>query len=448
MKTASLRSHPSHTILLVTPGYVARLDYVGFRTKRLKACWSYTLSTSEVSREPAREDPSLSNAIIQAIRLGPKRLGKVSVVSSYFWTEILELGADVVALASPMEVCQALAMEAEFESGLPSLDSVVAYHQVPRQDNRTYQFCTTQISNSQVHELRRLLSSQGASLYRLAHPIALKIRESEFTAEELNRELRMGRDSWFSELSETGPLDRNGLEELAVTCGELLVHRVAPALWIQPQQSIQPLALLTLSAALAVVTTMCCAAWNVHSRSNIVAKTITLEQLQELQSKQIEITSELKRTESRLVKLRKEAQSAKDSRQSAEHRSRLVSVFHQRNNSRWGRLLDALSTTSDDCWIRRIESNTQFTTLHGIAPDTAQAHSFAARLENALIGSGWIVEPAATIRTQSELSEFSITLSMESSGAESIESYQTMVHDPAVACGIEQALATNWEAAL
>lgn len=149
------------TILLITSERLVRADV---RPGRASECRVY-----QQPRPPSDDLPSLVEA---ALHLGPKRVGRVLVLSSDFWTQTLALGSAVAAGMSNVELVQALAFEAEPFSGISALDSRLC--PVPTQDEGDQQrFWITQIPAALEEDIRYVVRQSGGRLLGVAHPAGL-----------------------------------------------------------------------------------------------------------------------------------------------------------------------------------------------------------------------------------------------------------------------------------
>ena len=80
----------SHTVLLITRQVLARIDLSGRKRLNVKQMWT----------APGCDYDNILPEVARAIKLGTRRPGRVTIVSSDFWTDILSLPTDVVTIAS------------------------------------------------------------------------------------------------------------------------------------------------------------------------------------------------------------------------------------------------------------------------------------------------------------------------------------------------------------
>ncbi len=384
---------PAYTLLLVTRSMVARIDFIGRGKPKVSQIWS----------EQPFHFESFQGAVAHAIQLGPKTLGRLSIASPEFWTDIIQLSTDVVAIATPQETRHALAMEAEVESGIPAFDSRVACQRLLCEDQPRIPFCSTQVENSLVADLVKLAPKYKTRLHSLTHPIAFAGIDSSVSLSLTSDALAWWNDPQ-SDFSQK-------LEDFSSEACKVFGRRtdLTPML-IVPSKDRSRAKQIALCVSVSALTVGGCAAWNLHSRQQLEATLTTIDQLEKQQQVSTISAAAIKRAETKLVNLRKETQEADDWRASIEGQLNLASEIQQRQNARWSRLIDSLAQEAKDCWVQRIESNVNFTTVHGVAISNAEAHAFAARLEQALSADGWLLSPATTSLLEGGLFQFSISL--------------------------------------
>lgn len=147
------------TILLITAERLVRAD---IRTGRgAPACQIY--------RETRPVVDDLPSLVEEAIHLGPKKLSRVLLLCSDFWTQTLPLAAETAVGMSEAELPQALAFEAEPFSGISAFDSLGSSVTLPVEDGER-QFWFTQVMASIREQVEYTVQQAGGKLIGVAHP--------------------------------------------------------------------------------------------------------------------------------------------------------------------------------------------------------------------------------------------------------------------------------------
>lgn len=396
----------NHTILLITRQVLARIDLSG--RKRLSAQQIWTAAGSDYD--------NLLPEVSRAIKLGKRRPGRVTIVSPEFWTGILSIPTDVVAIANEQEIVQALALEAEVESGLSAFDSRTHAIRITEVEDRSdeCQWCVSQIPMRHIQELSSTLRAFGTKLHSLAHPVVAQLglssQQSGQQPEKLAVENVQGRlDSWREQLTLTVDEIQSLASAWAVCMSQTPAH---PLLVLSELESgaakSQPVAL---TATLALLSAGGCGFWHWQTQKSLGMTTLAIEQFEKQQSQREATEAALKSAEASVTQLRSEVQKNQATRQAAERQIQLAGAVHSLHNRRWLALVDALAeSASENCWVQKLESSSVQTIVHGLALDNAAANGFAGRLEFALRGSGWRAAPAATSLTSHDLVAFKIEL--------------------------------------
>lgn len=405
-------SGPSHTLVLVLDSLVARIDFEGWRKPRLGQVWTQALSSSLTSSQPASATPGLPSAVAQGLRLGPKPAKNVSVASTHFWTDILQLPLEVVSLATDNEIGQALALEAEMESGISPFDCQVAWHRLGGQlDGES--FCTTQVSNSLMSELQKTVHSQGSRLCRVSHPIARDLLGGTWAADRLLENLGNWRQMDHSKKlsSGFGEGEPGWIQEFASDWARLIrlpASRAPMLIDLHPDSG--AVRVMVESGLIAAATILGASFWHFQTRLHVSQVEQSIQQYEQQLAQYDREVSESEKLESQLVRFRKQSQATQEARRQAEQRSRWAAQVAARENARWSLLLDSMAQCSGECWVQRVDSTDQSTELSGMAPSQSAAHTFAARMAESLHGSGWFVAPAETQPLPSGLFQFRIAL--------------------------------------
>ncbi len=149
-----------YTLLLITPGAIARVDAWGRAAPQVTRCWS-------TARPVEQTTPEL---IESAWRLGPNQGGKVWVLSTDFWSGVVTLPPDVLQMVSGDERAQAIALEAESYSGISPFDCQIDFQRITPGDSREAAWWVTQIPKAELSEIDEAVSRLGAVFGGAAHP--------------------------------------------------------------------------------------------------------------------------------------------------------------------------------------------------------------------------------------------------------------------------------------
>ncbi len=387
----------SHTILLITRQVLARIDLGGRKRLSVKQIWT----------APSCDYDRILPEVARALKLGNRRPGRVTIVCPDFWTDILSVPADVAAIASENEINQALALEAEVDSGLSAFDSRTTAIRIglEHDSSEDCQWCVSQVPIVQIHDLSRTLRTLSAKLHCLAHPLAAQLIYSERVSVETVQGLLA---TWRDQ--ETPDADE--LQAFATAWAGCLSQTPPHPLLMLANSEVagnsQPMAL---TASLALLAAGGCGLWHWQSQKCLTVATQAIERLERQQSQREATEASLKTAEASIVQLRQEVIKAQATRQATERQLQLAGVVHSQNNQRWMALIDALAeSANENCWVQKLESNSLQTVVHGLALDNAAANGFAGRLEFALKGSGWRTAPAATNVLPQNLIAFTIVL--------------------------------------
>jgi hypothetical protein len=391
-----------HTILLITRQVLARIDLSGRKRLSVKQIWTAAGSDYD----------NLLPEVSRAIKLGNRRPGRVTIVSPEFWTGVLSIPTDVVAIANEQEIIQALALEAEVESGLSAFDSRTHAVRITEVEDRSdeCQWCVSQIPIRHLQELSSTLRACGTKLHGLAHPVVAQLVLSSQLSEQLAVETVQGRlDSWREQLTLTVDEIQSLASAWAVCVSQAPAH---PLLVLSELESgaakSQPVAL---TATLALLSAGGCGLWHWQTQKSLAMTTQAIEQFEKQQSQREATEAALKSAEAAVTQLRLEVQKNQATRIAAERQIQLAGAVHSLHSRRWLALVDALAeSASENCWVQKLESSSVQTVIHGLALDNAAANGFAGRLELALKGSGWRATPAATSLTSRNLIAFKIVL--------------------------------------
>ena len=149
----------SLTILLITRDLLVRADFKTGAEVRPVGVWQ--------EPRPAVEDlPSLVEA---ALRLGPKRAGRVWVLSTEVWTQTMDLPAETVAGLGDEELNRSLGFEAEPLSGIGAFDARTTHVELPGEAGAR-RFWIAQVLTAHLEQIEYLAEQAGGRLAGVAHP--------------------------------------------------------------------------------------------------------------------------------------------------------------------------------------------------------------------------------------------------------------------------------------
>lgn len=147
------------TVLFVTQRRLVRADFVGRGVWELKGFWD----------APAPAGESLAVRAELALRLGVQGRTAVYLLATGVSTQVIELGAEIVAGLDGVGLVRALGFEAETVSGIDPFDSMLGWcPSGGAQGQRGY--WVTQLSGMELDEIGRMLAAQGGVLCGVAHP--------------------------------------------------------------------------------------------------------------------------------------------------------------------------------------------------------------------------------------------------------------------------------------
>lgn len=389
--------NPSHTVLLITRQVLARIDLSGRKRLSVKQIW--TASSGDYD--------SILPEVSRAIKLGPRRLGRVTIVSADFWTDILSVPADVAAIANENEIRNALALEAEVGSGTSAFDSRTSVMRIGDATDRNDDcpWCVSQVPNSQIQQLSQTIRTFGSKLHSVAHPIATQLIATESVSVDAAQELL---DRWHDQAT----FSADDVEPLAIAWVDCLSQKPPHPMVMMSESDVpanaQP---VVLAVSIAMLAAAGCGLWHWQTQQSLATTTEAIERLEKQQSQQDASEAALKSAEATLAQLQQEVTKTQALRQATERQLKLAGAVHSLQNRRWLALVDALAeSATENCWVQKLESNSSQTTIHGLALDNAAANGFAGRLELALRGTGWRTVPAATDVTSNNLIAFMIVL--------------------------------------
>lgn len=400
-------SSPKLTILYFDETMVARIDlpdHSGSRKRqgprKQQQFWS-SVCTAEFS---------VSDRIREALELSPERPGRIAIISPCFWTDVLHVPQDVASIASEAEVYQALAIEAESNSGIAAFECMLGAIPLASKDRQASLWLATQVSRAQWSAVSELLRQRNLNLRCVAHPIVGTLAGDQPQESHLVLDALRVWDVWHAQGTPVESNDHEAISSKAEAWAAALERSDVRPLFIRTPGGRSAWCLPAASATLTLLTIVGCLVSNWHCRWQFQTAERSIAQLEQAQSLRDSTLAALKRTSTKLEQLRKEVAEAQSKRQLNERTIQQAESLYARQSGRWSSLIDGLAETAEECWITRMETDAQQTKLFGLALDNAAAHAFAGRLETALRDSGWSLMPTATQLIEERLIGFEIVL--------------------------------------
>lgn len=392
----SLHRRTAHTLLVIDNNRIARIDVAGIRRLRIQS----------VAQEVLADSMELIDSIRRAIHLSPNRPGRISVISERFWTDLISLPKDVVSIASSDELRLSLAVEAEIETGIAPLESIIACCKLSELDHQQVDFCVTQVSHSQLQSCEELARSVRSKLFSLSHPIALdSSSDSLIDADYVRRALA----NWQSD-------DSTRLDDLAESWIKTISSKRKKheysinSLMIRVNAQLSPMAKRAIGIALICLT--CAGCWlRFHLQSEKLAglnQRIAI--FDQRAAEHAASESSTKKLESKLASLRKSHAELQQQVSHSEIQNRNTKRLQHLRHRRWPSLIEACSGCPSGCWIQQIEPVENGVSFRGISVDLSATQLFAVELEQRLQGCGWRFTPITTEQLAGGLQKFCITL--------------------------------------
>ncbi|MEL6895698.1 MAG: hypothetical protein AAFP90_06330, partial [Planctomycetota bacterium] len=150
------------TLIVITRSQLARVDISRGRTKLVRL-------RDRIANQP------IGTLVDAALRQGPKKAGDVWVMSTDFWSGVVHLGPDVARTLDEEELQQAIALEAETDSGISAFDSRLGTVSLPPDESGDQRLWVTQITQSDWQDAKHAVTQFGGKLAgmgsaSLAHP--------------------------------------------------------------------------------------------------------------------------------------------------------------------------------------------------------------------------------------------------------------------------------------
>ena len=392
-------SHNHFTIIIVTFDSVARVDLLAGKSVS-------TLQESCVNRSAQAE---LGSSVKVGLNLGAKKCGKVFVLSDEFWSGHVSLTDEVVGALSADQIEQALALEAEHESGISPFESRLGYCLIGPIDGKTT-YWTTQVEATQLDAIEKELPSWVRKVYGFAAidgPTSSTDNAdsgSEITLPESNEQIAV---AWLTKYL-------SAKSELAI------IESLTPT-WTEKQTK-------QVSTLVAIGVLVLCGILHVVGNGRLSNHNDELAQLDQ-QAEQLRrslIDGEKSIQHFRDIQLRQVASQRAHSERIEELRALQLELANDRK--RPVAILEALaSTAAASHWIQSVVMNRTEVLIVGIGVDSNAVTGFAERLERELDASSWRVQPAVmSIEESTQLVRFELKVIPIDASASQVASYGRM----------------------
>lgn len=356
-----------HTIVLVTLDSLARVDL------RL----GESVEVVRSFRTDRAEHSELGSSVRAAFALGPARCGQVYVLSDEFWSGQVSLGSEVVAAVTVEQLEQTLALEAEYESGMPPFDSRLGHVLLESADGETT-WWVTQAESTQVDAVAAAIpdrTGRRATIASLAISSPAREVSDEGTPDSASPDACAAfARTWLTQYL---------TEERAIPAIEL-----TSATWAQKHSQ-----RFGIAAALAAL--FVCVA--LHASGTEQVATAHAE-LSELVLREKQMRAELAENEEvtrRLREAKQEREAAERVRAQERSELRREQAEYAAIRKRPVQLLHALAATADPRhWIQEIALNGEQVVISGVAVDGIAVTTLAQRLEAELDPTQWLVQAA------------------------------------------------------
>ena len=459
----------SLTLILILERQLVRMDVPGRRRSQVKGIW----------RRDRFEAESLAGLTDAALRLGPKRVGDVWVLSGDLWTGVVPVAPDIAGMLDGDELQQALALEAENYSGIPAFESEIGARKLPADSRGNHRWWLTQIPSDQWQDVKRTVEQFGGKWGGMAHPTIvlppdnpsdsdswrsiqsfgdttvavlglgnkvvdvlslgnISTQRTRSQLAEWREETRTEQEvvSWISDgalPAELGTgtdwhLDLSvelANEQLITTWALAAVAGLSTksndgvnelpriAAEVPPMSSERA---LLISVGLAAVVALGC--FGLYRAANNDLTAITAEADRQEQQKR-GLAAKQRNLTKRVEVLRKELKAILARNERFDRNLAKASRIRQFGRVRWLKMLNALSQSHGDCWVREINGDHKTAVVHGMAVDVRDVTAFASRLERLASPHGWRVHPARTEFKELPLVHFEIKLDITNDAAKS-----------------------------
>jgi len=359
-----------HTIVFVTCDLVARVDL------HADAC-NAAVSSSTADRSSGLD---LMESIQQAITLESSKPGQLWILSDAFWSGNVELAEDIASQITTKQVEQAIALEAEFDSGISAFESQVGYVPALNSGPGQSSWWTVQIESSLIKSIESSVKNSAARVLGMAST-------EPFRAEDVERHARQ----WLDNCLAASP-------------------RVPVVRFSTPSFSANHPRLFGMIATCAVV--LACGTIHIDGKHKFQQATVTASELKN----QKVVT--LRRISERQVQARQLRDSRKQQEANAAQKMKQLQQVRQAQHQyesrrkRPAELFNALSATANqEHWIQSFRLEKERVIVTGLALNHAAITRLAGQLEQELSSDRWSVQPTTMqVDPDIELVRFEITL--------------------------------------
>lgn len=362
MVGVSLSKNRNHTIVVLSTTTIARIDLRVADGIDVVGAW-------EGQRSP---DAELPQAFLEALDLASHDATVVHLLSDEFWTGTVTLSAEVVAAVEEQQIDQAIALEIEYESGVPAFESQLTKFPLQPDGVGVKTWRVLQASNATLESLRACLPLWNG---RTIHLGAIPTDAAEAgNGNDLNQCI-----GWASAWLELFLAGREGR----------LTLDVQRPLWNQRRQTM-------LTGVLALSAIVGC--WS-HHRSLNTELTRGKQELRSIAEQKKTVAGKLKQHELRQADRAKhqseQADRIRQQMNDAALRSQHARIREDRRQ-RPGELLRGLNFTAhEDHWISKIQFDLSGAVVSGVAADSGAIGRLTTQLHGELASSRWQVMPAA-----------------------------------------------------
>lgn len=373
--------HP-HTIVLVTDDWVARVDMTA----------DEAIELVEANQWDRADDAGIGDSVTLALRDRPRPAGNVWVLTDEVWSGPVSLNPDVAKAITDDQLDQALALEAEQESGISPFDSRLGFVEVESLEGQA-RWWVTQAERSQWDEIHAAVVERQVDLSGLA-AIAVSLESDEPVSD-----WREGISASPESLAQNWLTRHLSDAVSAPIIGEAHAPAVGPSTrrWV----------VMAVAAFFLI-----CFAVHVDGKRRLsrAANVLTeIEGYEKQLRRQLDASEALARRTLDVQAKRVAAQQAETLRRSDLNRRRTQRSAIRRRPCQ---VLDALAATADSGhWIQGIEMSEHRVLLTGVAVDSGVIAMLAQNLESHLGRHAWRVQPAKWSRDGSnDLVRFELTL--------------------------------------
>lgn len=368
--------------MIVTFDSVARIDLrIGKSVEPLRS-W-------RVDRSPQSE---LGEAVRSGLLLGPKKCGRVYVLSDELWSGPISLDKQIVDAVTDDQLEQTLALEAEHASGISAFESRLGYVRNKSIDGKPT-WWVTQAELAQLDSTETLIPKWAGMVHGIASTATTLSRngDQELTDTSTSEACSGLAKAWLTRYLST---------DCDVPCIQMSTNT-----WIANHRTL--ISILSFVAALAI---------------SVTAYAITNRQLSDEKANLTQLLALEKQTQTKIDQREQRVRQVQEiaiQHQEAQrrHLERLDQIRKQElafaaTRKRPLQLLSALLSTADGShWIQRIDLNDSRSVISGIAVDSISVTKLAEDLESELGSAEWTVWPSVMkVEAATRLVHFEMTI--------------------------------------